>query len=168
MITLLQDFEGKVQTREPDWKGVPMTFWGKVSAVCRSMADCNNLVQWFDDQPNFCPYQPILVMLPDGEIKQVAGLGFATAAELRDCCCEVWGIYTSADGAKRFNVDDMREQAGMVPRDRLTEAVSYAFWERRERHRASPVTDPWKQFIYPNYTNKVQFGQMPDNKGWKA
>ncbi len=162
---------GSVKTQMPDITGVPMAFWYpklRISAVCRSEADCQDLVKWFDNEPNFCPYQPVLIILPNGVMKQVAGLGFATAAEMRDCCLELWGIYTSGEGEKRFNVDEMREEAGYVRREDVATAVAYAFADRIARHKASPITDPWKQFRYPNPTHKVKFGQMPSNEGWKG
>lgn len=175
------DRVGTVRTPQIDYRGVPMAYWPKVSqrydtklsiprdqisAVCRSMDDCNNLVQWFDNQPNFCPDLPVLLLIP-GKHKLISGLGFSTAAELRDCCIEVWGVYTSSDGDKRWNVDEMRERSGYARREDVPAMVQEAFWEKAKQHKASPVTDPGRQPEYPNPTGKTQFTQ-PESQDWKA
>ena len=78
-----------VQTPFIDYHDVPMAYWPKatydegtrvtrpkevISAVCRSMADCNELVKWFDSQPNFCPDLPVLLLIPGLPPQLVAGL----------------------------------------------------------------------------------------------
>lgn len=168
-----------------DYTDIPMTYWpshtlimlpdgrkirgpirDKISAVCRSMDDCDDLVAAFEGHVNFCPDLPILLLMPDGNPKMVAGLGYSTAAELRDCCVEVWGVSTGSDAHKRFNNDELRERHGMARREDVTAFTQEAFHERRQRHLASPVTDPVKQYTYPNPTHKVQFSQQPDNASW--
>ena len=150
--------QGVVQTAEPNWDGVPLSFVGKASAVCRSMADCEDLVHWFDNQADFCPYLPVLLMIP-GAMKQVCGLGFATAAELRDTCMDVWGTTTQriARRGSVFDFDDLRERAGAMPREKVAEMAQYAFDDRIKRHKASRVTDPWRQFRYANPKKRTVF-----------
>lgn len=175
---------GRVQTPPIDYTGIPQAYWpsrtivvkpdgskyggpikDKVSAVCRSMADCDDLVAWFGNQPNFCPDLPILLMIP-GAITVVSGLGYSTAAELRDCCCEVWGVKTGGDAAKRFDVNEMRERAGLPRREDVPAMVQQAFRDRVAKHKASPVTDPWRQHQYPNPTNKT-LHKVADSQDWK-
>lgn len=172
--------QGTIQTPLIDYSDLPMAYWPKatydegtrtsrpkevISAVCRSMADCNDLVHWFDNQPNFCPDLPVLLMIP-GAHTLVTGLGYATAAELRDCCIEAWGVKTGGDAWKRFNGDELRERYGYARREDVGPMVQEAFWGRVLRHKASPVTDPWKQFKYPNPTRRT-LHKTPDSQAWK-
>lgn len=167
---------GSVKTAPIDYRDVPMAYWPKatyypdgsvgqgkdrISAVCRSMADCNDLVHWFNDQPNFCPYLPVLLLIP-GAPTIISGLGFSTAAELRDCCIEVWGVKTGGDAHKRFNGDELRERYGYARKEDVPAMVQEAFWERTQRHKASPVTDPVRQMKYPNPTNRTVFQVTKD------
>lgn len=177
----------KISCKPIDYADVPMAFWPKrtkvkfpdgrltlgpvrdtISAVCRSLRDCDDLVAAFGGHANFCPDLPILLIMPDGNPKLVAGLGFSTAAELRDCCVDVWGVNTGSDAHKRFNVDEMREREGLARREDVTEMTREAFHERRQRHLSSPITDPVRQYQYPNPTHKVLFPQQPDSSSWKA
>jgi hypothetical protein len=150
--------KGIVQTEEPNWTGVPLSFVGKASAVCRSMADCEDLVHWFDNQADFCPDLPVLLMIP-GAMKQVCGLGYATAAELRDTCMDVWGVTTQRIDRRGsvFDFDDLRERAGAMRREDVAVHAQYAFDDRVKRHKASRVTDPWRQFRYRNPHNRTVF-----------
>ena len=172
---------GKVQTPDIDYADVPMAYWpsidtqpngnvlarrDKVSAVCRSMGDCNDLVHWFGNQPDFCPYLPILLLIPDAHTL-LTGLGYATAAELRDCACETWGVKTGADAYKRFNNDELRERSGLARKEDVQAFTQEAFAARIRRHKASPITDPWKQFKYPNPTQRT-LHKTPDPQDWKA
>lgn len=160
---------GRVQTPMIDYRDVPMAYWPKVttwpngqvtsareqlSAVCRSMDDCQGLVQWFDNQPNFCPDLPVLLLIP-GAPTLVAGLSFATAAELRDCCVEAWGVKTGADAWKRFEPNEMRERMGLARKEDVPEMVREAFHERVKRHKASPRSDPPAQWQYPNPSKRT-------------
>ncbi len=89
---------------------------------------------------------------------------------MRDSCREVWAT-KSALQAKRgshWDFDDLREQAGEMPREKVAEMAAYAFWDRVRRHRASPVTDPFRQFNYPRIRGRTQFSQLPDNSAWKG
>lgn len=175
---------GRVQTEPIDYKDIPMAFWpartlvmlpdgrkiggpvrDRISAVCRSMADCDDLVAWFGGHGDFCPDLPVLVMIP-GNPKVITGEGFATASELRDCATELWGIYAGSDAHKRFNNDEIREQLGLARREDVQEMTREAFWERTQRHRKSPVTDPVKQFQYPNPTGRTMH-KTAEDQSWK-
>lgn len=178
-------FEGSVKTPRIDYRDVPMAFWPRakfiaeqrisiptevISAVCRSMTDCNELVKWFGNEPNFCPHLAVLLLIPEpAGINPVliTGLGYSTAAELRDCAIETWGMHTSSDNAKRFNTDELREQYGYARKEDVAALTQEAFRERVARHRASPITDPVRQFQYPNPTNKTLFVQ-PNNESWSS
>ncbi len=160
---------GSVKTAEPNWAGVPLAYVNKVSAVCRTMAECNDLVGWFDGKPDFCPDMPVLLLIPNVDKPiAVCGMGFATAAELRDTCIEVWGSKNLKQQQKgsQFDFDDLRERAGELPREKVAEMTAYAYWDRLQRHKASPVTDPWKRMRYPNPKGRTKFVQV-ENKGWK-
>lgn len=175
----LMNIVGRVQTKPIDYRDIPMAYWPKavfdhgykvgmketISAVCRSMADCNALVEFFDNQPNFCPDMPVLLRHPAGD-KLISGLGFSTAAELRDCCIEVWGTYDSADGAKRFDTDAMRERFGMARKEDVPAMVAEAFAERIRRHKANSITDPVRQYDYPNPTERT-LHSVADSQEWK-
>lgn len=170
---------GRVQTAPIRYSDLPMAYWPvsvfdhgrkvgmkeRISAVCRSMADCNALVEFFDNQPNFCPDLPVLLLLPAGH-KLVSGLGYATAAELRDCCIEVWGTYERADAGKRFDNDELRERFGMARKEDVAAMTQEAFADRIRRHKANPITDPWKQFQYPNPTERT-LHSVADDQSWK-
>ena len=173
--------QGSVKTPEIDYSDVPMAYWptitkqpngnvlnmrDKVSAVCRSMKDCDDLVHWFGNRPDFCPYLPILLLIPNA-ITVLSGLGYSTAAELRDCAVEIWGVKTGGDAHKRFNNDDIREQLGLACKEDVAAMTQEAFWNRVKRHKASPITDPFKQFKYPNPTKRT-LHKTPDSQDWKV
>ncbi len=139
----------------------------EISAVCRSMAECQDLVAWFGNEPNFCPDLPVLLMIPGYPPVAVAGLGYSTAAELRDCCVEAWGVKTGADAWKRFETGEMRERMGLARKEDVPDMVREAFANRVKRHKASPVTDPVQQFKYPNPTRRT-LHKVADDQTWKA
>lgn len=139
-----------------NWAGVPHSFVGRCSAVCRSLKDCEDLVAWFED-PTFCPFQPVFLMIP-GAYKAIAGDGYAPAAELRDVAVTVWEQTVSGPG---FDFDVAREKAGLPERAKADQLIREALWDRAQRHKASPVTDPARQPWHPNPTGRTVFGQLP-------
>lgn len=152
------------QLKHIDWRGVPLDYVGRCSAVCRSLKDCHDLVAWFED-PEFCPFQPVFLIIPDPselrgvQFKSIVGDGYAPAAELRDVAVAIWE--RTVNGESRFDMDVAREKAGLVPREVAEDRIREALWDRAQRHKSSPVTDPMRQPQYPNPTNKVQFPQHP-------
>ena len=156
----------KRPTARINWAGVPMAYWDRVSAVCRSLTECEDLVRWFGDA-TFCPFQPVLLLIPEHPTL-LCGMGYATAAELKDDAVNLWGKYT--DRLERtgsiVNFDEMREKYGLMRREDVKAATQEAFWERIKAHRASPVTDPFRQPQYPRPNERTQFPQ-PQSEDWK-
>ena len=141
-----------------DWFGVPSRFVGKVSAVCRTLAECQELVKWFGD-PTFCPMQPILVHAPNGWVI-IPGFGYAPASELADCAVVAWH-----QQPKDF--DSLRERNGLMRREDVDAATRDALERRVAAHKPSPVTAPPRQPIYPNPTDRT-LHSVPDSQEWKV
>ena len=139
-----------------DWRGVPENFKGKLSAVCRTAAECDELVNWFGS-PNFCPLLPVMVMIPGAAAPTlIPGFGYATAAELRDCAVVTWYEQTErlAKTGRMFDFDALRERRNLMRREEVDSAVREAMLRRIEQHKANLVTDPFRQPVYPNPTNR--------------
>jgi len=141
-----------------DWKGVPASFKGKLSAVCRTAAECDELVNWFGS-PDFCPNLPIMVMVPGTQPTLIPGFGYATAAELRDCAVVTWHTQTEklARTGRILDFDALRERRGLMRREDVDSAVREAMLRRIAQHKAHPLTDPFRQPVYPNPTNRTLF-----------
>ena len=142
-----------------DWRGVPANFKGKLSAVCRTADECEGLVRWFGS-PDFCPLLPVMVMVPGAQAPTlIAGLGYASAAELRDCAVVTWYEHTEklakTGGLLDFNA--LRERRGLMRREDMDAAVREAMRRRVAQHKANPVTDPPRQPVYPNPANRKVF-----------
>ncbi len=140
-----------------DWRGVPFSYYNKVSAVCRTLAECDDLVYWFGDA-EFCPYLPVLVQTPAGWTA-IAGMGFATAAELRDCAVSLWERHSESMEKRGtiFDFDTLRERRGLADRDKAGAAWAEAIEERIRKHKASPRTDPFRQPQYVRPNERVLF-----------
>lgn len=140
-----------------DWQGVPSKYWGKVSAVCRSASDCEELVKWYGDAL-FCPIQPILLLIP-GHPTLLVGLGYASAAELKDDAVNLWGKYSErlAKTGSIVNFSELRERNQLMRREDVAARTAEAFWDRIQAHKASPVTDPARQPRYPRVNGKTVF-----------
>jgi len=139
-----------------DYTSVPASFKGKVSAVCRTAAECEGLVQWFGS-PDFCPNLPVMVMVPGAQPTLIAGLGCAPAAELRDNAVNVWYEQTEklAKTGRLVDFDELRERHGLMRRADVDAAIREALHRRIARHKANPVTDPFRQPVYPNPTKRT-------------
>ncbi len=140
-----------------DWKGVPEAFHKKLSAVCRTAEECDGLVRWFGDA-SFCPQLPVMVIVPGADAPTlIPGDGYAPAAELRDCAVYAWHTMTErlAKGGKVFDFDALRERRGLMRREDVDAATRNAMMDRITRHKANPVTDPSRQPVYPNPTNRT-------------
>ena len=135
------------------WKGVPLSYKGKLSAVCRSAKECDELIYWFG-AADFCPVLPILVMVPGAQPTLIPGFGFVTASELRDCAVYAW--FTQSDKIKKrgniLDFDALREKHGLMRREEVDAAIREAFYERIKKHKANPITDPPRlpQYVRPN------------------
>ncbi len=136
---------GKRRVPPIDYRGVPAAYKGKLSALCRSLADCEELVKWFGEA-TFCPFQPILVMVPPPrQPVLIPGFGYASAAELQDCAVVAWH-------GRPLNYDERRERMGLMRREDADAAIREAIADRIAKHKASPVTDPFRepQYVRPN------------------
>lgn len=135
-----------------DWSGVPEQYVGKCSAVCRTLEECSELVRHFGD-PNFAPYLPVMVLVPGADAPTlIAGLGFATAAELQDCAIVTWHKQTQSG---IIDFDQARERAGLMRREDVDGAVRQALRDRVAKHKANPISDPARQPAYPNPTGRT-------------
>lgn len=146
-----------------NWKGVPDQLKYRCSAVVRTKAEAEDLVAWFGDA-TFCPYLPVLLLVPGAKTAPaINGLGLAPAAEIRDIAVAYWE-QTEEDvrlGRSFVNFDEARERRGLLPRDQVDAAVRQAMRDRAAKHKASPITDPARQPVYPNPTGKIVFAQHP-------
>ena len=96
------------------WVGVPSQFVGKCSAVCRTAEECEELVRHFGS-PDFAPFQPVMVIAPSAAAPTlIQGMGYATAAELRDCAVVAWHNLT--ERAALLDFDAARERSGLMRR----------------------------------------------------
>lgn len=142
-----------------DWTGVPEQYKGKCSAVCRTVEECEGLGRWFGSR-DFCPYLPVMVMVPGADAPTlIAGLGYATVAELEACAVVTW--YRQTDKlAKTGHLADfnaLRERRGLMRREDVDAATREALAQRIARHKANPVSDPFRQPVYPNPTGRLRF-----------
>lgn len=142
-----------------DWTGVPTQYKGKCSAVCRTAMECGELVRWFGS-PDFAPYLPVMVMVPGADAPTlIAGMGYATAAELQDCAVVTWHEQTErlAATGHLFDFDALREKHGLMRREDVDAATRQAFIDRIARHKANPISDPQRVPERSNPTAKTQF-----------
>ena len=154
----------------PDGRQVAGPIRELLSAVCRSLADCQDIPHWLRERNDPIPEKPILILVPGvNPPPLLAGLGFSTAEELRDAAVEVWSVQTGKmeKYGDVYNWDEIREREGQMRREDVAEAVAYAFTDRIARHKASPRTDPWKQFQYYRPANPTSFPEMPA-RTWKG
>lgn len=145
------------------WRGVPDQLKYRCSAVVRSLAEAEDLVNWFGDA-TFCPYLPVLLLVPGAKTAPaINGLGLAPAAEIRDIAVAYWE-QTAEDvqkGRSFIDFDEARERRGLMRREDVDAAVREAMRDRAAKHKASPITDPSRQPVYPNPTGKIVFAQHP-------
>lgn len=159
--------KGRVKLPPINWIGVPETFVGKVAAVCRTQAEAEDLVAWFGSA-EFCPYPPILLLIPGTGGVILAGLGLATAAELRDDAVGIWEMKREliAKTGAVLDFDELRERAGLMRREDVPARMAEAFEDRIQRHKSSPVTDPARQPNYPR-PNERTLHTVADRQDWK-
>lgn len=136
----------RIKTKEGVVRTIP-----RVSAVCRSLGECSDLVRWFGDA-DFCPYLPVLVKAPAGWTA-ITGWACASAAELQDCAIALW--HRQMDKLTKMGAllafDELRERHGLMRREDADAAVREALHERIRKHKANPVTDPFRvpQYVRP-------------------
>ena len=145
------------QTPAINWKGVPVGMRNQYSAVCRSKAECEDLVRWFGDE-DFCPFLPVLLLIP-GALQQISGMGEATASEIRDQAVAVWEIITERmqKRGRPVDFDDLRDRAGLMRRENVDAAMREAMYDRIRRHKANPITDPARVPHYVRVNEKTVF-----------
>lgn len=146
-----------------DWTGVPPGLKGRCSAVVRTLKEAEDLIKWFGDE-NFCPFLPVLLLVPGAQTAPaINGLGIAPAAEIRDIAVAYFEqtLEDVQKGRSFVNFDEARERRGLARREDVDAMVRQAMRDRAAKHRSSPRTDPARQPIYPNPTNRVQFPQHP-------
>lgn len=138
-----------------DWLGVPLRYVGRASAICRTLAECSELVRWFGDA-TFMPYLPVLVKAPAGWTA-ITGWGCADAAELQDCAIALWTRQADKLAAmgSLMDFDDLRERHGLMRKEEVAAAMSEALTQRIASHKANPVTDPFRQPAYPRFRGKT-------------
>ncbi len=149
-----------------DWAGVPLSYVGKCSCVCRTEQECREVVRWFGSA-EFCPLLPIMVMVPGADAPTlIPGMGYATAAELQDCAVVAWNKQTERlkDGGKLFDFDALREKRGLMRREDVDAATRQAFHERIARHKANLVSDPFRVPERENPTEKKLFALPEEAK----
>ena len=145
-----------------DWRGVPyhirQRYENRVSALCTSVQECEDLVRWFGAE-DFCPFLPVLLMVPGTGGILLSGLGLATVSELRDDAVGLWHLKSERmeKHGSLIDFDEARERHGQMRREDVPAAISEALRERARKHLANPVTDPARQPIYPNPTEKVVY-----------
>lgn len=152
-ITLI----GPRKTMHPiDWTDVPHVYrfklqkngrWTEdpaVSAVVRTLTEAEDLVKFFGDE-NFCPFLPVLVMVPGVPPTAIIGNGDAPVAELRDLAVAVFErtiLRVMKNGGTLFNSDAIRAARGLPRRDQVEGMLQEALWERVKRHKQNRRSDP--------------------------
>lgn len=144
-----------------DWTRVPSAvrsmFEGKVSALCTSMDEAQSLPRFFGDTA-FCPYLPILLVIPGlDSVVQVEGRGVTTVAELTDLCVTTWGRNEermARNGGKLLDFDALREKHGLMPRNQLGAALAESITKRMDEHRRNRRTDPARDPYRASYPRK--------------
>jgi len=101
-----------------------------------------------------------MVMVPGADAPiLIAGMGHATVAELQDCAVVTWEQHTDRI-AKTGNVldfDSLRERHGLMRRENVDAATRQALVERIARHKANPISDPFRQPVYENPKQQTKF-----------
>ncbi len=137
-------------------RDVPLAMRGQVSAICRSMQECEELVKFFGDD-SLRPTLPILLIVPGlfehgkKQVILVAGLGYATVAELKDLCVTTWGraeLRVQERGSQFRSFDELREKYGLMPAASVDAAVREAMMDRIQRYKRNTRTDPARKGKY--------------------
>ena len=103
-----------------------------------------------------------MVMVPGADAPTlIAGMGYATAAELQDCAVVTWERQTSklAKTGNIVDFDDLRERHNLMRREDVDAATRDALRRRVAQHKAHPISDPVRPVAYPNPTSKRVFAK---------
>jgi hypothetical protein len=137
----------------------PRSLGGEVAAAARRAKDIQEIRHMFG--AGAMPKAPIAVLGPDGNsIIMVVGDGVTEASELQDIAAEAYD--RQAETIKRTgNGSDfagLREKHGYRRKEDFDRALREALQERIARHKASPITDPFRVPKMPAPENgAVQF-----------
>lgn len=161
------------RTEPIDWQGVDARivsmYAGKVSAVCRTLEECQDLVAFFGGPAHaeFQPYLPILIVVPPalGGVSpygtptaiEVVGAGVTTVAELRDICVYQWERTQerfAQNGGQLFDFDALREKAGIQTRAQGDAAIREAMRDAANIHKRNPRTNPGRDPMRETYPRK--------------
>ena len=159
-----------VRTPPVVWDGVALNlkynYEGRVSAVCRSMQECEDLVRWFGDG-DFCPVMPVLVAIPDHP-QVIDCQGYAPVDEIRDLAVLIWETVSEqiATRGSVHNGDELRWKHGYPDREAADAMIREAMFERIRKHRQNPITDPFRQMNYPRVAGKT-LHTVADGQDWK-
>lgn len=145
-----------------DWTGVPPAirskFEGRVSALARTEREAADLVAHYGDAA-FCPYLPVLLIVPGAPTVQVLeGRGVTDAAELRDLAVVTWHRTTERlreNHGAMFDFDALREKHGLMRREQVDAAIREALQERVKLHKQNPVTDPGRDPLRDTYPRQT-------------
>lgn len=157
-----------------DWGGVPRNlkynYEGRVAAVCRSHEECAGLCHFFrgiDWSPAYGPFQPVFIYIP-GAPQLIDGQGLSPVEELRDMAVAIWEIISGRlqKTGTTVDFDSLRERHGLMRKEDVDAATREAFWERAQKHKANPISDPARQPKYPRVRGKTVFSQ-PQSTDWK-
>lgn len=131
---------------------VPLALHGFVSAACRSMPDCHDLIRFWGRGPNYRPQKPVVLLLPDKirdnktpTVVFIACEGIATAAEIQDLAIHYWGKSEERLAKNKgmlVDGDVMREKFGFVEKAQVETAMHEAMQRRIERFNRNRRTDP--------------------------
>jgi hypothetical protein len=135
----------------------PRSIAGEVAAAARRAKDIQEIRHMFG--ASSMPKAPIAVLGPDGSsIIMVVGDGVTEASELQDLAAEAFD--RQADTIKRTgdgsDFAGLREKHGYRRREDFNGAWKEALQERIAKHKANPVTDPFRQPKMPD-KGAVQF-----------
>lgn len=157
----------RVDAITPDiyWSYDLLAYKGTLAAVCRTKQDCADLVHWFGDE-DFCPVHPILMCVP-GAWGSLAGMGLASAAELRDEAVARWELQeVKLRLGILFDFDTAREKAGLMRREEVDAKAKEALMDYIRHKRANPITDPVRQFHYDLPGNRT-LHKVAADQSWK-
>ena len=124
--------------------GVPLSLRGQVSGVVRGQSEAADIAHAFGRSAR--PTEPILLYGRDGRVMTVIiGSGLTEAAELQDIALEAVARNREREqvyGGSPINFDELREKAGLVPREEYDAAFREALALRVAAHKANPISDP--------------------------